>query len=104
MTLHGSAELLQEEQRKCDSFCVNCIILYLFLMRYLTMSCVSFSPNGATPGRTGTDKTAYVRGFDKYQDEDSVGRTIKNWNTLMQSNNLFVAYRVLFWFLWMYLY
>jgi nucleolin len=28
--------------------------------------------NGATPGRAGSDKTAYVRGFDKYQDEDSI--------------------------------
>lgn len=33
---------------------------------------LDFSANGATPGRAGSDKTAYVRGFDKYQDEDSV--------------------------------
>ena len=31
------------------------------------------SPNGGTPAaRPGSDKTAYVRGFDKFQDEDSV--------------------------------
>jgi len=31
------------------------------------------TPNGGTPGgRPGSDKTAYVRGFDKFQDEDSI--------------------------------
>lgn len=36
-------------------------------------SAAGCSPNGGTPtARPGSDKTAYIRGFDKFQDEDSV--------------------------------
>lgn len=32
----------------------------------------SFSPNGGTRTRSGDGTTAFVRGFDKFQDEDTV--------------------------------
>lgn len=53
------------------------IFAYIYLLlsyQVLVLLMLPCRPNGGTPAaRTGADKTAYVRGFDKYQDEDSVG-------------------------------